>query len=145
MKRSLLATPAVHAELDYLSLARMAQTAYGDWLNERDWHHFLHLTFRYSVSGEMAARRFRVWETRLKRDAGLELSWFYAAERKADGLIHIHALVHGSAQAGGQVLRSAWVNGFSKVSVYEPSRGAAHYVTKEIWRNIDWYDFEFRS
>jgi hypothetical protein len=128
-------------EDDNYKLSRAAQHAWGDWLGQFQWHHFATLTFTAQPSSGGAKSLFRGWLRRLEQQAKLSLGWFYVLERGAAGLLHVHVLTAGTTNLGICAMESAWANGRSDVSVYEPTRGAAHYVTKGLGGRAEDYDF----
>jgi len=144
-----------------LSLA--ARTGWGEWLGMQAWSHFVTLTFRYVTSPESAAREFLHWIRWLEQRARLRVGYFYAieltatasglerplgprtahlhaVELKAVGHHHLHALVQGTERLGDSALQVAWRSGHSRVARFDPRRGAADYVVKEVGTTVVAYD-----
>src|SRR5436309_3441817 len=58
--------------------------------------------------------------------------YFAAVETTAPNWFHLHALLAGTKNLGVRDLTEAWRSGFAQVRVYDPTRGAANYVTKTM-------------
>jgi hypothetical protein len=132
-------------DADTLKLSLAARSAWGDWLYEYPWDHVITLTFNYSASPDMATRWFGRWLRRLEQRAQRGLRWFYAVERGAAGLLHIHVLIRGTSEIGTAALKAAWAPGRADADRYDSTRGAAFYATKHVGRTVEHYDFDFRS
>lgn len=108
-----------------------------NWLDGRPWEYFVTLTHRYPGDG---AQAIRTWAERIEEQTGKPLSYAVFTERSAGGFVHHHALVSCGGTGSVRALSKAWGSGQSEVEVYDPSRGAAHYVGKGYGttRLVDW-------
>ena len=93
--------------------------------------------------GPSEASTRRSWDRfvrRVSRAAHNEIGWFVAFEPGALlGRRHIHALLCDAATVTPEQVDRLWKAGRSEVEVYNPSRGAAHYVAKFAGLDIaDW-------
>ena len=122
------------------SAIQVVRTAWGNWLGAFEWDHFSTLTFSTPASPHTAMHRLRQWTRRLDQRAGHAIDLFYVLERGPGGLLHLHALTAGTARIGTSALSASWPNGRSDVSEYDPSRGAAHYVTNFVGSDLVEYD-----
>jgi hypothetical protein len=116
------------------------------WLQLARWSHFVTLTTRELVSVDRLRHEFvHGFVRRLAKAAQRPLGWFYAIEMHGDReRPHVHALLSGTeALHVDQVVRH-WRAGHSRITVYDPRRGAAQYVGKTLARNPDCYDISRR-
>ena len=116
--------------------------AYGDLLAGYAWTHFVTLTFERQVSAAAAEDRFRLWIRRLHSVAGRRVDWFMVLETggRSDNR-HVHALLTNTEHIGAERLRAACTHSFSHEVRYDPARGAAHYLAKELGREDCDYAF----
>jgi hypothetical protein len=113
--------------------------AWGGFLHEFAWDHCATLTFRYPVQRDIAIKELcDRFLRRLGRNAQRPIACFWAIER-GGGQLHIHALIAGTVKLASAGIYSAWQAGYSKVSQYDPSRGAAWYVTKGLFGRCEEY------
>ncbi len=77
---------------------------------------------------------------RLEQRAHRRVDWFYAVEAGSGGWVHLHALTSGTAGLWPAALHAAWPHGWTRVTRFDPGRGAAHYVTKNIAHEMVEYD-----
>ena len=133
-------------------MALSINTAWGLWLEEHEWDYWATLTFRDAYSGDAATRAFdRLirWGRRLAPDLG----YFVGHEVGKLGRLHLHALFSGAVdvdQVGvlnSQGLRSKdiwhwWFKRYGRAQVlpYDPTRGAAAYVSKYVTKEMGHYD-----
>ena len=119
---------------------------YDSWLKLARWSHFVTLTTRELVSVNRIKREFEHgFVRRVAKAAQCPLAWFYAIEPHADGhRHHVHALVANTESLRVVRLEHAWKLGISRIAVYDPQRGAAHYVSKYLAANPDLYDVSRR-
>jgi hypothetical protein len=122
---------------------RTISTAWGDWLGERDWHHFITLTFKYEASIAHAEGQLKRWIRKVQQRAQHDVEWFCAGEYGSGGLVHLHALTAGTEKLTGQALVESWPVGRAQAHVYDRSRGAARYITKGFDYEDAYYDFHF--
>lgn len=115
--------------------------AWGDWLaGEFAWHHFVTLTFAFQPSPERAVRQFSRWIRRLEQRAQRRVGWVRALERSPAGLLHLHVLTTNTADLAPAALEHAWPCGRVDASIYDRTKGAAHYITKDFGARIVDYD-----
>jgi hypothetical protein len=119
------------------------RTSWGDWLDPRPWTHFGTFTFAYDASPAHVERQSKRWLRRIEQRAQNKVGWFYVIERGAAGHLHLHALTSGTAHLDSSSIAAAWPAGRADVAVYEPTRGAAHYVTKDLGTRAVHWDFDF--
>jgi hypothetical protein len=123
-----------------IELNRQAKAAFGAWLNEIAWHHFVTLTFKYSVGVEAARHEMARWIRRLEQRAQQAVRYFWVLEPDAAGDLHAHVLLHGTGHLGCGQIRCAWRNGNSEARVFDPESAGAFYVTKSTGSEPDDYD-----
>jgi hypothetical protein len=119
-----------------------------DYLSGREWSHFVTLTTSRARSDDSIVRVFTNRFIRpLARHAQSPVAWFYAIERDRafETSPHLHALLAGTAALTTATISAAWPLGFTNVKLYDPTRGAASYVTKSVLADVDSYDFSRRS
>ncbi len=148
---------------DKTSGSEVVKAAWGQWLMAFRWAHFATLTFRrkqseatvqsqlqrwqpggHGPSEVTFEKQFQRWVRRLQQRAKQEVAWFYAIERGAGGLLHLHALTAGTERVGARGLAAAWPLGYTRVVAYDGHLGAAHYVCKEIGAGVVQYDVSQR-
>jgi hypothetical protein len=99
----------------------------------RKWHHFFTGTFKNptSIQGSIAAFKEQ-FVRRLCWRAGQGISYFCVPEVFADGQsYHIHAILYGTADLRIEQISQAWKCGFSRTTVYDPTREAVRYLVKD--------------
>jgi len=133
------ATLSVRPSDGYDNLQLAARTEWGTWLSRFQWDHFVTFTFDHQPSAASAKRQFARWLSRLEQRTQRELSWFCVIERSPAGLVHVHALVGGTAGLSLAVLRALW-RGHSAVRRYDSRKAGAYYVTKCVGSSVDDYD-----
>ena len=69
---------------------------------------------------------------RLSSYAERSISFFFAVERNRSGAHHLHALVSGTQSLTAKRIAHAWRLGDSRVTVYDPTKGGAWYVSKTV-------------
>ena len=120
-------------EADPLRLTLQARRSLGVWLARGFvWHHFTTLTFAFPRSEERALTDFRRWLRRLEQRAKHGVGWFAALERGAAGRLHLHVLTAHTDHLESKALEKAWPCGRVDAARYDPARGAAYYLTKDI-------------
>ena len=105
---------------------------YGDYLSKIPWNFYTTLTFRLPVGWETAVRRFNIWIRRLQQRAQGELGWFRSVERGRHDLVHLHSLIEEPESLLISDLQGAWKWGRTDIQIYDPTRGGAYYVAKDI-------------
>lgn len=109
---------------------RRVHDAVATHLAQHEWTHFATLTFERVVTIEAAERAFKVWHRDVGRRARGHVPTYYAVERGAAGLVHVHALLYVPAPLTVAELAGAWKPGIAQVRAYDVERGAAHYIAK---------------
>lgn len=114
----------------------------GVWLTEYMWRYFVTLTVAppmdaprhrpWSMSADAMQRAFFRTITRLEKRTGDAVPYFFAIEGVARENVHLHALLGGRGGIGQRDIEWAWRLGAVDFQLYDPSRGAASYMTKEI-------------
>ncbi len=121
--------------------------AMGEFLSAYEWSHFVTLTTRTPRSQE---RILRVFEQRfvrpLARVTQTKIPYFYVVESvlPAGGFPHIHALLGSTEPLPNRLIEKTWTEGFSRVTKYDPRKGAAWYLTKSIESIPDSYGLSRR-
>lgn len=124
-----------------LDLAMSAREGYGNWLSTLPWDHFG--TFEYRRPRylfEHAKEGFSKSVSRIQQRTQCKIGWCAVYEKHLSGALHIHALLQRTASLQPSELEAAWSNpglhgryyDRSLVEVYNPSRGATHYMTKFV-------------
>ena len=110
---------------------------WGVWVG-RDfiWDHFVTLTFVHPKTEAAALVQFRRWLRRVEQRAKKGVGWFVVLERGAAGLLHLHVLLVHTDHLHAGAVGKAWRCGRVDVTPYDPSRGAAYYLTKDIGKAI---------
>ena len=110
------------------------------------WAHFVTMTTTNIVSPDRLRLDFvNRYIRRLARDAQRGVGWFYAIEHHADGeRAHIHALIANTETLTIESVERPWLLGNRRAVIYDPRRGASHYVSKYLDRNPDLYDLSRR-
>ena len=118
---------------------------WGAYLSQFEWDHVLHLT---SETPTTPRRLVRLFLDRFVRRAAFRarrpVPYFYAVESNVSGHPHLHALVAGSAHLTVRQLAQRWEAGFSRILVYDATKGAAFYVSKSLLDGCDDYDVSRR-
>jgi hypothetical protein len=116
-----------------------AALALAQWMRSYDWHHYVTLTTARFHSRDALCVAFKSgYVRRLAREAQRRIGWWFVLEDSADGRPHVHALLWGTDVLAECQLHRAWPAGRCHVVAYDPSRGAAHYMVKTFWRELDW-------
>lgn len=124
--------------------------AWGQHLGRYPWDHFLTLTFRRESVADFARRSWLSYVRRLELAAGMPLVWFYGTEYGSLGRLHIHALTLNTGSLPIRILHREWwqdpplPRGLTKIAVYSPLLGAAHYVSKYVTKDLADYDVSDR-
>jgi hypothetical protein len=125
------------SEAGSLTQMLQARQAWGEWLKQYIWHHYVTLTCSDPRRSEAAAHaQFRRWIRCVEQRAQRAIGWFVALERGAGGLIHHHVLTVGTDELDGQALAAAWPLGLVDAPRYDPARGAAYYLGKDIGTEV---------
>jgi hypothetical protein len=129
--------------------------ALGDNLNGFEWDHIVTLTYKFPRTPERIQRDVEAgWIRRCERNAQRPVAWFYAIERGAAGLLHVHALIWGTARLTPKQLDRAWRSdwqsrgrklGRTQIDRYDPSAGGAWYASKDVCERALWWDVSLRK
>jgi hypothetical protein len=106
----------------------------GDWWGSYFWSHVVHLTVDGRWSPERLLQRFeREYIRFAEKTAQCYIPYAFAIEGGVLGdQPHLHGLTYGTHRLSSDRLEHAWRFGRAQVAVYDPTLGAAHYLTKEI-------------
>lgn len=118
-----------------------------EYLSGFDWSHFLTLTSKKQHPEAALRREFEEgFIRRLAKQAGAPIPFFRVIEGGTvpGSLPHLHAFIAGARRLTTTAIGSAWRLGFTRVKVYDPTRGAARYLAKGIPLAPDSYDFSRR-
>ena len=113
---------------------RNLRAGWGDWAKRHQWNHCVHLTVDGKWSTERLRQRFEREYVRFATKVVQQpVRYLFAIEGGAVGdQPHCHALLYGTEQLACTQLALAWRYGRAQVEVYDPQRGAAHYLAKEF-------------
>ena len=99
------------------------------------WTHYATFTTKLPMSAEQILRNFRDRFVRcLAGIAGREVDYIVAVEGVEGGFVHLHALLMGTGRFTVAELEELWGRGYSKVSTFNPDRGAIWYIMKGFGR-----------
>jgi hypothetical protein len=105
---------------------------WGDFLKGFGWAHFITFTPREPSSPDRLLNGFRGYIRSLERIAQCRVGWFVAFEEGDSLWGHLHALTAGTEHLTVACLDRQWRHGFTRIRQYDPRRGGAYYVVKEI-------------
>jgi hypothetical protein len=111
---------------------RKVRREWGVWLNRYAWHHVATLTFRFPPTVAGVSREVARWLRLLGRNAQRPVACFHGIERGASGFLHVHALTEGTSTLTIKQLQRDWRSGDTRIAIYNPTLGAAWYVTKGV-------------
>ncbi len=123
----------------------MNRDEYGQWLNDRDWTHFVTITTPYQAKESGLRRMMRNVYTRIrKKFKGTEMFWV-SEKGSSRSNPHTHALINTKGVSENRIRDICkQMTGQSKsridVQPYDPLRGASNYITKEMFTNNNDYD-----
>ena len=119
--------------------------AIGSYLGSYRWDHFVTLSTQGGVSNARLDCEFRQYVRQLARSTQGPIAWVYFMECEAGGHgLHLHALLAGTGALTTKRIEKRWL-GNTRVSVYDPTRGARWYVPKGIARNWVHWDVSWRE
>jgi hypothetical protein len=124
-----------------VSLLLSIRQSLADWLDGFNWTYFGTFTFRKPIMNPLVAKSH--FEAFLKP---FKANFFCAVERFYLGHeCHLHALIFSDAKA--RDLWRVWFSRYGRARVlsFEPSRGAAYYLTKYVTKELCDWDFSFRD
>ena len=122
---------------------------WGSWLRVYPWEAWGTLTFKAGdFTHEAATRAWGNFSKWLDTQAPLA-SWFVGHEVGARGRLHLHCLLGmlSGLPADRSEIWKWWFTRYGRAQVlgYDPERGAAHYVSKYVTKELAHYDFDFRG
>lgn len=114
----------------------------GEFLAGFYWDWFVTLTFEGDVKTFTARNRCEAWLKRLEKAAGQPISWFRADEYgEKFGRFHFHLLIGNVAALHRFTWMERWKarNGIARILPFDPTQGAAFYVSKYVAKELgDW-------
>jgi len=120
---------------------RKVHDSWAEWLDEIPWDHYVTLTFRRNSGPDRARRTFTAWIRCLEQEAEMPLFWFVGFEDgPLNGRLHMHCLVGNTRDLPANYIAKKWKHGFSRIDLYEKDRGATHYITKYVVKEMFDYD-----
>lgn len=108
------------------------------------WTWFTTLTFRDFPKTYTAINRAKRFLTAIQRKEKREIGYYIAMEYTQLGCPHFHLLM-GNLEG---VRYSKWFTwwfsryGGARFKVYDPEKGATHYLTKYVVKSTSWYDLK---
>jgi hypothetical protein len=119
--------------------------AWAEYLGQFAWDQFATLTARHAGPAENIVREFHHrLIRRVARAAQQPVSWFYSLERSSNHSAHLHALLWTGKRLSASEVQRSWSMGHSRVVEYDPRRGAAYYVSKELFGISGEFDMSIR-
>lgn len=120
---------------------------WGDWLKTFEWEAWGTMTLRYAdPTHEQMQRAWSRFVATLRREGERDLSFFVGHEVGAQGRIHLHCLLAGLQLKRTSVWRW-WHERYGRCEVkgYDPEKGAAHYISKYVTKELAHYDLDLRG
>ncbi len=119
---------------------------WGDWLGGMPWESWGTLTLRYEnpthEQMQRAWARFVQW---LRTEGNPSVTFFVGHEVGSRGRIHLHCLLGALApDTPRRALWAWWFERFGRAEIvgYEPTKGAARYVSKYVTKELAHYDLD---
>lgn len=107
------------------------------FLNQWDWEWFVTLTFADDISVHTAGVRFKRWFRMLNRRRDNQVGYFMATEwHKNRKVPHFHLLMLGVGNSRRLTWMDKWYPGYARIWPYNKNKGAAHYLTKYITKEL---------
>lgn len=106
--------------------------AYGALWDSFPWSHFVTLTYRNEASATQAQTDFKRWHRGLESEAQGPVLWVMTIEGANRGRTHIHALLEGTRSVSEERVVRGWKHGLTHVDQFDPERGAAFYISKDM-------------
>ena len=113
---------------------RKVRVGWGDFVRSLEWSRCVHLTVDGNWSAERLQQRFEREFVRFATKV-LQGPVRYAFVIEGGPLgdrAHLHGLLYFTSTLDRTRLAQAWRYGRAEVTVYDPHRGAAYYLAKEI-------------
>ena len=117
--------------------------SWGEFLSEFHWDWFVTLTFEGGVKTFTARNRCNGWLRDLEKAAGQPIIWFRGDEYgERLGKFHMHLLIGGVAHLHRFTWMKRWEarNGFARIFEFDPSMGAAYYVSLYVTKDFGEWD-----
>jgi hypothetical protein len=119
--------------------------AFGDHVASYDWNHWMTGTPASPTYSPGALERHfkRKFVRRVEQRTERRVEWVSVVERSPGGVFHVHAVIAGTATLDVDHVRDCWTLGRVDVERYDPTRGAAWYLSKqygevsEHWERFD--------
>ncbi|MEZ4586107.1 MAG: hypothetical protein R2909_06880 [Gemmatimonadales bacterium] len=110
---------------------RNAWVAFAD----RVWHHFATLTAKFPMTQAELTRAFRAYARNLERWLQRRVD-YYGVFPENDRVLHLHALLHGTAGVTTGELESRWrrIAGNARVKCYRQGIGGPEYLAEHLRR-----------
>lgn len=126
--------PTLGDEAAWVRLAELRhyRDGMGRWLSDHDWHHFVTLTDDYGNGPESLLRHGLRFVRRLESKAQRRVDYYMIIEGARRDFPHLHGLLLGTELLDVREIKSWWRLGWSCVRKFDPNRGAASYVAKEL-------------
>lgn len=113
---------------------------YADWLSEHEWDHYADLTSENPLCEASLLHIFKCqWIRWLEKSTQNAVLWAVFAQRGPfNGRHHLHCLLYGTAGLTVDQIDRDWRAGLAKVRIFDPNKGAAAYITREVSENGEW-------
>ena len=102
------------------------------WLSRCVWRHYATLTDSYISSPASLLRHGQKFLRRLESKARGRVDYFLIVEGARQDFPHIHVLMRGTDSLTVREIERQWHLGLTCVRRFDPARGAASYVAKEL-------------
>jgi len=112
------------------------------WLNEYAWDWWATFTFRDNVTAKAANKKWYKWLRIAENELGSTPGYFRVTEtQKARQVLHFHALMLGVSRLRRLTYMDYWnrLSGFCRIYPYQKGRGAEHYLTKYVTKQLSDY------
>ena len=138
--------PGPIGQPEVAAMGRRRRIAWAEFLQQFEWSHFATLTTRTPITADRLTGEFKQgFIRRLAWIAQRPIPWFcaleYGVERSAP---HLHALIANTSSITTDELQRAWKLGNTRITIYDPGRAAAFYVSKQLLDSPDNFDLSTR-
>jgi len=116
---------------------------WSEWLNEYDWNWWTTLTFRNKVTKKAANKKWNRWLRAIEEETEVSPGYFRVTENQERNVLHFHALMLGVEHLRRLTFMDRWfeIAGYARIYPYDSKRGANHYLTKYISKELSDYKF----
>ena len=124
---------------NYTQVNPRLRQAWVDLLNRYEWNWFTTLTFLDLPKSYTALNRAKKWLYSIENEERITLAYYLALEyTKVLNLPHIHLLMGGLKGVSRKKWWYRWYTlyGRARILPYEKGRGAGHYLSKYIIKDI---------